>query len=228
MKISLVRAIAEITIVVAAFYMSLVWLSTAISPYASPFGMLGGVVAALLFIGLRGERFSEFGFRPVGLRATAIIVITLIALAFAIFIVLEPHLESLFGPVDLSIFNPLEGDTSLYLWMLAASWIGAAFGEEVVYRGFIMTRIAQVFSLSMSGWIIAIFMQALIFAVMHSYQNTAGMIEVFLYAIALGVAYLAGGRSLWPVIVAHGLVDTIAMTDFYQGGVITNQFIQFR
>lgn len=228
MKISPLRAIAEVAIVVAAFYLSLVWLSGAVSPYASPFGMLGGVVAALVFIGLRRENLSEFGFRPAGLRATAVIVITLVALAFAIFIVLEPYLESLFGPIDLSVFDPLEGDTSLYLWMLAASWIGAAFGEEVVYRGFIMTRIAQVSSLSAAGWIIAILLQALIFALLHSYQGAVGMIEVFLYALALGVAYLAGGRSLWPVIVAHGLVDTIVMTDFYQGGAITDWLAPFR
>ena len=99
--------------------------------------------------------------------------------------------------------------------------VPAAVGEEVVYRGFIQTRIAQMFGGSAAAWAIAIVAQAAIFIVTHAYQDVTGMIQVFCYALAAGALYVACGRSLWPLILAHGLVDTVVMTDFYLGRAIT-------
>ncbi len=36
--------------------------------------------------------------------------------------------------------------------------------------------------------------------------------------LVFGIAYLAVQRSLWPLILAHGLIDTIDMITHYFGG----------
>lgn len=223
MGFNVFRAIAEIVAVLIASLAGLIVAAIFFqTPYASPFGMLAGVAAALFFIKLRGEALSDFGFKSAGLLKTILLVVVVFAVAIALFLFLEPVLERWYGPIDLSVFDPLEGNVGLFILMLAVSWVGAAFGEEVVHRGFIMTRLAQVFSLSAFGWIIAVVVQAVIFALLHSYQGWVGVIEIFFLAIAIGVAYLAAGRSLIPVIIVHGLIDTFAMTDFYLGGALSD------
>ncbi|WP_425410109.1 CPBP family intramembrane glutamic endopeptidase [Hyphococcus sp.] len=217
MKISFLRAAAEIVAVLTISIMALIYAAAAWGPYASAFGMLAGVAAAIVFIRLRGERLSDFGFRAAPILKSFLAIAAILAVAVALFVYIEPSLERITGPVDLSFFAPLEGNAPLYTLMLLVSWIGAGFGEEVVWRGFVMTRMAQAFSGSAAGWGAAIFLQAILFTFLHAYQDLTGMIEVFVIGIALGAAYLFVRRSLWPLIVAHGLIDTFVMTDFYFG-----------
>jgi len=224
MKINAFRAIGEITAVLAASIAGLIIAAILFqSPYASPFGTLLGVAAAIFFVKLRGETLNTFGFKGAGLGAIVLVTVAIFACAVFLFLFLEPVLERAFGPIDFSIFRPLEGNLGLFVLMVAVSWIGAAFGEEIVYRGFVMTRLAQIFSSSSFGWIVAAIIQAAIFAVLHSYQGWVGVIQIFILAIVFAFAYLLTGRSLVPVIVAHGVVDTYAMTDFYLGGELSRQ-----
>ena len=60
-----------------------------------------------------------------------------------------------------------------------------------------------------------IFVQAGIFAMLHLYQGWTGVIEIFVFGVAVGWLYWRSGRSLVPLILAHGIIDTMAMTDFY-------------
>lgn len=216
-KIGLLRAMGECAAVIAAAFAGMVFFAVSVSTYAAAVGMLAGAALALFFIRLGGEDVSGFGVRAAPFGRSVLIVALLVAFAVGLFIYAEPWLEAQFGPVDLSAFAPIEANPSLFLLMLAVSWTGAAIGEEVVYRGFVMTRLAQAFSFSAAGWLAALLIQTAIFAGFHAYQGATGMIEVFIYGLILGLAYLVGGRSLWPVVIAHGLVDTLAMTDFYFG-----------
>ncbi len=219
MRINVFRAVAEIAAVLMASFAGLYASASFFGDvFAAPFGMLAGVAVSILFIKLRGERLSAFGFRPAGLVTSLALTVAIVAWAVAIYLFLEPSLVERFGPIDLSVFERLEGDLGLYLLLLSAAWVGAAFGEEVVYRGFIMTRVSQMFSLSAIGWVFAIAFQAAVFAFAHSYQGVVGMIEIFVLSLALGGAYLAAGRSLAPLILAHGVLDTMGVTDFYLGG----------
>jgi len=222
MSISAVRAIAEITAVFAVSFAAMIAIALAVSPYAGPLGMLAGAGLAVAFVRLRGEPLAEIGLRRAGLAASAAVTAGLVIFALVMFVYVEPALERRFGPIDLSAFDPLAGNAPLYALMLAMSWTGAAVGEEVVYRGFAMTRIAQVFSGAPAGWAAAILVQAALFGLAHGYQATVGMIEVFAFGMVAGAAYLAAGRSLAPLIIAHGVIDTLAMTDFYLGMAVTD------
>lgn len=228
-RINPFRAIGEIIVVVIVSFIGLSVAAASLGTvFAAPLGMLAEVGAALGFIALRGERFTQFGFRSARLWSCLFFPILVLAIAIAIYLYLEPLLEARFGPIDFSVFDPLEGDTALFIFFLVVAWIGAAFGEEVVYRGFIMTRMAQVFGANASGWTIAVILQAILFGLTHAYQGPVGMIEVGLIAAVLGVVYLMSGRSLWPAVLAHGVLDTFGLTDFYLGGALTDALAQTR
>jgi uncharacterized protein len=44
---------------------------------------------------------------------------------------------------DLEVFRALRGDLRLTLLFLALAWTLAAFGEEMVYRGYLINRVAD-------------------------------------------------------------------------------------
>ena len=122
----------------------------------------------------------------------------------------NPHL-------DAQIFAAIKGNLSLYLMILPCVWLFAAFGEEFLFRGYLMTRLAQIFGGGRLGWALAIVGQAIVFALEHWYQGPVGMVPIGIGAVLTGVACVAWGRNLWPAIIAHGLVDTLGFTMLYQG-----------
>ena len=138
-----------------------------------------------------------------------------LALILAVVWALGPLLDA-FGvpPMDYSLFvTLLEGNTTMYLWMLLpVSWGSAAFGEELLVRGFLQHRLG---GLTNPG--AAVILQALIFAAAHFYQGLGGMVNVFVVGLVFGAIYRRCGRNLIPLFIAHGLIDSFAMTVFYLG-----------
>jgi membrane protease YdiL (CAAX protease family) len=68
------------------------------------------------------------------------------------------------------------------------------------------------------AWAIALVVSAVIFGLGHAYQGPAGVIKTGAIGLAFGLAYLAVGRNLWPLIIAHGLIDTLDFVTHYLGG----------
>jgi membrane protease YdiL (CAAX protease family) len=80
----------------------------------------------------------------------------------------------------------------------------------MIFRGYLLNRFADLFGDNLGGWILALFAQAATFGVVHAYQGPAGMIEVGIYGLLLGLLYIATRRNLWVCAIAHSLNDTIA------------------
>lgn len=135
--------------------------------------------------------------------------------AYVLVIAAEAVMERFGLPLpDYSGFQQLlEGNLVMYLWfLLPVTWGSAAFGEELLVRGFLLHRLE-----GLAGTTAALFLQAIIFAVAHFYQGLGGVITVFLVALVFGAVYLRCGRSLLPLFIAHGVVDTVGITAFYMG-----------
>jgi uncharacterized protein len=105
----------------------------------------------------------------------------------------------------------------LLLYILPFVWLFAAFGEEILYRGFVMTRIAQLLGQGRAAWIAAVFLQAVPFALTHAYQGPVGMVAVFVLAVITGAGTVLWGRGLWPAMIAHGPQDTLGFFALYAG-----------
>lgn len=125
-------------------------------------------------------------------------------------------LQTAFGlpPTDVSRFLDLvEGNLVMYAWyLIPVAWGSAAIGEELLCRGFLMHRLE-----GLTGTSAAVVLQAAIFAAAHFYQGVTGATAVFVLALVFGAVYVNNGRNLVPLVIAHGLIDTFAMTALYLG-----------
>ncbi len=121
------------------------------------------------------------------------------------------------SPPDLSDFLPLVGNLKLTLLGLLAVWVVAAVGEELVWRGYLMTRLAGVFGNSRASWVVSLLLVSAAFGFAHANQGLPGMIQEGFAGLLLGFLYLACGRNLAVPIVAHGITDTIDLVLIFTG-----------
>jgi membrane protease YdiL (CAAX protease family) len=179
------------------------------------------VLALIGWLKVRGARFSDYGFRNFG-PVWLFIVIVLATLATAVIVpaVLDPVLSAYFekSPRDLSRFAGLVGNLPQFLFVMPFVWIFAAFGEEFFYRGFVLESVRTILGGGNAAMIAAIVVQAILFGAAHAYQGPVGMIPIGVGAIVSGFLYWAGGRRLWPLILGHGIVDTIGFSLIFAGG----------
>ena len=119
---------------------------------------------------------------------------------------------------DLEVFRALRGDFKLTLLFLALGWTVAAFGEEMVYRGYLMNRVADLLNRTRRAWIISLIAVGVGFGLAHAYQGVTGVIDEGLMGLLLGLIYLLGtGRNLAVPIVAHGVADSIDFVLMFSG-----------
>lgn len=133
-------------------------------------------------------------------------------------LVTQPILAKLLGrQPDLELFRMVTGNIKVTLLFIALSWTLAALGEELVWRAYLMNRVADVFGRTPAGWIGSLAVISIVFGLAHGYQGLTGWIEEGLAGLALGVMYLRTGRNLSVPIVAHGVCDTIDMILIFFG-----------
>jgi membrane protease YdiL (CAAX protease family) len=100
---------------------------------------------------------------------------------------------------------------------LAIVWLFAGFGEEIGYRGYLLTRAADLGNRSNLAYILAMLYVALLFGFGHFYKGPAGVMDSTYSGLVLGSVYLLSGRNLWAPILAHGLVDTVVVVAIFMG-----------
>ena len=168
---------------------------------------------------LRGEGLLELGLkRPASWPKAGLIGIGLAAFILVLAVGLQ-HILSSFGlEQDASDFGVLLADPLMFIYGLTAiSWFAAAFGEEVLFRGFLMRHFHQLFGGTNIAAGLAVVSQALIFASLHLNQAVAGAIAAFMIAIVFGAVFYKMGRNLWLLIIAHGVYNNAAFLLMYFG-----------
>lgn len=160
-------------------------------------------------LGLSRRHLSGVLLLRAGLLAGAITGLALLAL--------RPLAEWLTDDrVRLHQFDELRGNAALWGLMLLLGWTYAAFGEELIFRGFLLNRLADLLAPVRGRWIIAAVVQAIGFGMAHGpHQGPAGMTLTGLIGLMIAAAYGAAGRNLWLAILTHGLIDTIVFTAIF-------------
>jgi hypothetical protein len=111
----------------------------------------------------------------------------------------------------------LQGNVKYALLGVALSWTLAAFGEELVWRGYLMNRAADLGRGSRFAWIFSLLLVSAVFGSSHSDQGLTGQIIEGVAGFFLGLMYLRSGRNLAVPIVAHGACDTLDMVLLFFG-----------
>jgi membrane protease YdiL (CAAX protease family) len=118
---------------------------------------------------------------------------------------------------DLSDFQALTGNLGYMLIALGLTWTLAAFGEEMVYRGYVMNRAADLGRGTRGAWVTSLIVVNLAFGLAHTYQGITGVVENALDGAILGWIYLRTGRNLSVPIIAHGVTDTVDLLLIFLG-----------
>lgn len=186
-----------------------------------PFGVYAAfmiVIAGLVFGANRKELLRSIGlFRPQG-------VLPMFFLTAFMGLVIELTMEVFFNPliervtlsqIDLSQVQ-LPSLESYLTWVIVGFVLGG-FLEEVLFRGFLMTRIAKFMKADMASDILALFITAVLFGICHRYQGWSGVISTGVTGFILGCIFLKFKKNLWYAICTHGFVNLTALTILYLG-----------
>lgn len=124
------------------------------------------VVLGLISIWRRDRTWSAIGFkRPSSWRR--IIVIAIAAAALRIVLgefVVEPITGFFWpAPVAPAMASEIKGNVTMALVALAIVWTFAAFGEEIGYRGYLLTRAADAGGRSTAAWWIGVIIVSVLF-----------------------------------------------------------------
>jgi membrane protease YdiL (CAAX protease family) len=183
------------------------------------------LVTVWLGLRLRGQGWTHFGLsfrladRRTVVRGVLLSVVVLVA-AVAAFVVGAIVMANIIGVpegADTSGYDYLRGNLPMLILALVAVYIVSSFGEEVIYRGFLINRIAELGSGGKTAWRLAVVVSSIVFGLIHFAWGPAGMVQTGFMGLALGVSYLLVGRNLWVMILAHGYMDTILMVQLYLG-----------
>jgi membrane protease YdiL (CAAX protease family) len=195
--------------------------------FAGPISLLTGVILASWRLWSRGERWFDLGLRkPESILKTIALSMLVIAGIFAAIFISANFSREVLGilpPAGSGVnrFGDLEGNLFLFLGWLTLSWVHAGFNEEIIYRAFLISGFEKVFSETGHKWAIvfAIISAALFFGYRHMYyQGWYGFTVTGTIGLFLGVMYFwFGRRNIWPLVIAHGFIDSIGMVARFLG-----------
>ncbi len=166
-----------------------------------------------LSLWLRGFSWRSVGFSvpPSGWwRAVRLGLLAGLAIEALELFVTQPLLVRWTGKYpDLSVFAASRHDVTFLLLLLAGSWILAALGEELVWRGYVFNRVSDLVGRSRVGVVTALVLMSAAFGLAHADQGATGVVENTIDGALLGLLYLGASRNLWLPIVAHGVTDSV-------------------
>jgi len=177
-------------------------------------------VLGLLSVRLRDGGLSAMGFvRPESWRR--IVLIALAAAGVRILLgqfVIEPVTGFFWPPPSApQLANEIAGNAKVAGVALLIVWTFAAFGEEIAYRGYLLTRAADIGRKSTRAYWLGIVLVSILFGYGHYYKGPSGIIDSGIAGLILGAAYMVAGRNLWACILTHGFIDTFAVIDAFFG-----------
>ena len=169
-------------------------------------------------IGLKFERPSFPGVGRAILKSVVILIFAVAAFVFGS--ILMANLVGIPEGADMTKYNYLRGNLPLLLISLAGVYIVSSFGEEVVYRGFLMTRLQELFGGATKIRIMgAVVLSSFVFGFAHFEWGAMGIGQTTCMGAALAVSFLWTKRNLWPLVLAHACMDTLLLVQLFMAPV---------
>ena len=190
-------------------------IATFLSYFDRNYGYFFGLSIALLILWGSNYNWSKFGLSKKINKQTVFKSIAYAVLIYVGVDIVQSFLEIYLGEIDLSSVDHIRNDVGNYLSIMIIMWIFAAFGEEFLFTGYYMKRLAELFGDTNKAWIISAISISIYFGASHSYQGPAGMIAVGLGAFCSALIFCKNRNNLLLVVLIHGFYDTIGLTLIY-------------
>ena len=177
------------------------------------------LIIALWRMEVRNITWKDLGLRkPENLLKTLLITIGIL-MAIPILIIVFQQVQNLL-PFNLSPdtssqdavskFGDLKGNWIHFFTIIPFILLQSAL-EELLDRGFLINWLERLFSKTSFATTVAVLLQAIIFGFRHSYDISERSITVAIIGLVMGIAYVKFGRNLWPLIIAHCLLNTMSI-----------------
>jgi membrane protease YdiL (CAAX protease family) len=177
-------------------------------------------VLGMVSIRLRNGGWSAMGFkRPASWRRIFVIAVAAAALRILLGqFVIEPVTGHFWpAPIAPALANEIAGNVKVAFLAVLLVWTFAAFGEEIAYRGYLLTRAAEIGKRSTTAYWVGIVFVSILFGYGHYYKGTSGIVDSGFAGLILGAAYMLADRNLWACIFTHGFVDTCGVINAFFG-----------
>jgi membrane protease YdiL (CAAX protease family) len=193
-----------------------------------PIGILAILVIAagnFLFLPLSAllvlawARLSETPWREIGyVRPKSWVATIAIGIVFGVAfkLLMKAVVMPLLGadPIN-QAYHYLVGNTAALPWILYAVTIGAGFGEETVFRGYMFERLGKLFGAG--AWVtpLIVVLSAAWFGLIHyPVQGIAGVQQATIFGLVFGIIFALTGQ-IWMLMIAHAAFDLTAVAIIY-------------
>jgi len=181
--------------------------------------ILGLMVVSLV---IRRDGLSTMGFHRVA--RPWVLAGTMLAFAAAWSLmniaVLKPVVNHVTGTTqDMSQFTGLQGGLTKLLTLVALSWTLAALGEELAFRGFVLTRMTELVGSAGIRPGLAVALTSILMGLLHTEYGLVGVVASAVDSIFYSVLR-DRYQTLWASILAHGFMNTIGLVTFFVIGPV--------
>jgi uncharacterized protein len=112
-------------------------------------------------------------------------------------------------------YHYLAGNTAALPAALYLMIVGAGFGEETVFRGYMFERLGKLFGSSASAKTVIVLLTSAWFGLAHyREQGLAGAEQATITGLAFGTIFARTGR-IWMPMIAHAAFDVTAVAIIY-------------
>ena len=184
----------------------------------------GYSIPILFFVWLvlkyNGEKFSDIGFRFKSFHSRAALIGSIAAVAILsimqllVFPVLEHFIE--FESTDIGLYDFIKASKAQYLIIVVMGWLIGGFYEEIVFHGFIFTRLEQMIPgkyATALGFVVS----CILFGAYHLQLGSGDAFNALMVGGVYQGLFLYFKRDLWASIICHGVYNTMVMTLIYLG-----------
>jgi membrane protease YdiL (CAAX protease family) len=168
---------------------------------------------------LAWARLSETPWRTIGFgppRSWVRVFAIGVPLGIVFKLVMKALVMPLFGaPAVNPRYHYLAGNTGALPWALYALVVGAGFGEETVFRGYLFERLGRLLGRGRAALTVTVLLTSTLFALAHYQdQGIPGVQQAAVTGLVFGAIYGVTGQ-LWIPMVAHAAFDVTALALIY-------------
>jgi len=173
-----------------------------------------GAVLVLVWARLSRTPWREIGYvRPASwIGSLAVGVVFGSAFKFLMKMIVMPLLGA--DPINRA-YHYLAGNRAALPGMLFAVIVGAGFGEETLFRGYMFERLGKLFGPGVWAKRFIVLLTAALFGLAHySDQGLAGAEQATITGLVFGTIFAVTGQ-LWMLMCAHAAFDLTALAIIY-------------
>ena len=112
-------------------------------------------------------------------------------------------------------FHYLAGNRAALPGAVYAMIVGAGFGEETVFRGYVFERLGKLFGPGVWARMLIVLLTSVWFGLAHySLQGPAGAEQATIVGLVYGTIFAVTGR-IWMLMCAHAAFDLTALAIIY-------------